>query len=85
MSEETSSDSGSGAPARRRPYFRIAMVAVVGAVVLILVLQNTETVDTRLLFITVSMPRAVLLFTTFLGGVAVGLLLAFLRKRKAKE
>ena len=46
-----------------------------GALVLLLTavcLQNTEAVDTRLLFITVSMPRIVLLAVAFLVGMIVG-------------
>lgn len=49
----------------------IALVAVVLA--LIVVLQNTESVETRILFAKISMPRALLLVATtavgFLGGV----------------
>lgn len=85
MSEKSTSQSGSEAPAKRGPYFRIATIAVLGIVALILVLQNTESVETRLLFVTITMPRAVLLLTTFLIGMIVGLLLAFLRKRKARR
>ena len=46
------------------------------AVVLVIVFQNTEPVATRLLFVTVTMPRAALLATTMLIGVAIGMLIA---------
>ena len=46
-----------------------ALLAVIVAV------QNTEAVDTRLLFMTVTMPRALLLIITLLIGTAVGLVL----------
>lgn len=53
---------------------RIKLIA--GGILVLLVavvcLQNTETVDTRLLFITVSMPRIVLLAVSFLVGLIVG-------------
>lgn len=56
-----------------------AMKNVVAAVLLVLaivvVLQNTETVDTKLLFVTLSMPRALLLFLTLLVGAVIGLLI----------
>ena len=67
---------------KKRPPFRLIAVAVVGVLAVILVLQNTETVETRIFFATVVMPRAVLLAVTFLLGVIAGLLIAFLRKRK---
>ena len=46
-----------------------ALLAVIVAV------QNTEAVDTRLLFVTVTMPRALLLIITLLVGAAVGLVI----------
>lgn len=56
-------------------------LAVLVALVLIVVLQNTAVVDTRVLFVTISMPRALLLSTTLLIGVLVGWLLG---KRRGK-
>ena len=55
------------------------------AVVLVIVFQNTEPVATRLLFVTVTMPRAALLATTMLIGVAIGMLIALtISGRKSK-
>ena len=51
-----------------------ALVLVV--VALIVVLQNTAPVETRFLFVTVTMPRAVLLGITMLIGIATGILVA---------
>ena len=51
-----------------------ALVLVV--VALIVVLQNTAPVEIRFLFVTVTMPRAVLLGITMLTGIAVGILIA---------
>jgi putative membrane protein len=45
-------------------------------IVLIVVFQNTELVETKLLFVTVTMPRAALLAITMLIGVAAGILVA---------
>ena len=68
-------------PEKKRPPIRLIVVAVLAILSLVLVLQNTATVETKILFATVAMPRAVLLAITFLLGVIVGLLIPFLRKR----
>ena len=65
--------------------FKVVVLTVVGLLVLIVVLQNTETVETRLLFVTVTMPRAVLLFGTLLTGFALGVLTAGRIARKPKH
>jgi putative membrane protein len=60
----------------------LAMIVIV----LIVVFQNTELVETKLLFVTVTMPRAALLATTMLIGVAAGILVALgLSKRLPKK
>jgi len=51
---------------------RTVVIIVISLLVLIVVLQNTQSVDTKFLFVTVSMPRALLLFLTFLFGFIVG-------------
>lgn len=71
----------SSTPAKRRPPVRLIVVGVLALLSLVLVLQNRDTVDTKIFFATISMPRAVLLAVTFLLGVIVGLLVPFLRKR----
>ena len=52
----------------------LVILALLGMVI---VLQNTETVETRLLFWTISMPRAVLLIGTSLIGFATGIIASF--------
>ena len=52
---------------------KVWAIALAALLVGALVLQNTESVETRLLFLRVEMPRAVLLFITFLAGAVVGL------------
>lgn len=54
----------------------IAMVALAIAG-MIVVLQNTEPVNTRILLWSITMPRAVLLFGTTLIGFALGVLATF--------
>lgn len=55
---------------------KIRMIAIVTLCLLILIVifQNTRTVETRLLFMTVSMPRALLLIITFVAGFTSGIL-----------
>ncbi len=61
---------------------KIAVAAVVAVLAIIVIFQNTEVVETRLLFITVSMPRALLLIVTLLLGVLLGLMTAIRIRRK---
>lgn len=52
----------------------LSVILVVAAIIIIL--QNTATVETKLLFFTISMPRALLLAITALVGYALGILTA---------
>ena len=56
-------------------------------IALILILQNTEPVDTKILFLTITMSRAALLAITMLIGVITGILLSlhFTAKRTRKK
>ena len=53
---------------------KIVIAAIVALLTLIVVLQNTQAVETRILFITVTMPRALLLIVTLLAGFILGIL-----------
>ena len=53
-------------------YTALALILVV----LIVVFQNTEPVETKCLFITITMSRAALLAITLLVGIAAGVLLS---------
>ena len=66
---------------------KLALVVILTLLAVILILQNTAPVETRILFATITMPRAVLLIITWLGGVAVGLLaaLSIMKKRKKQN
>lgn len=55
---------------------KMIVAATLALLVLIVVLQNTESVETKLLFTTITMPRAALLFGTLLIGFALGVLAA---------
>jgi uncharacterized integral membrane protein len=55
---------------------KIVAVALTALLVVVVVLQNTQAVDTKLLFLTVTMPNAALLFGTLIIGFAIGVLTA---------
>jgi len=55
---------------------KIVGIAVVVLLVVIIVLQNTQAVETKLLFLSVTMPNAALLFGTLVIGFAIGVLTA---------
>jgi uncharacterized integral membrane protein len=59
----------------------IAAAAVLG---LIIILQNTESVQTNILFMKIIMPRAILLLITLVLGGVIGALSAYwvLRKKE---
>ncbi len=54
-------------------------------IVLIVVLQNTQSVETRVLFVTFSMPRALLLAITLVVGMIAGLLMGSRFRRRDEE
>ena len=54
-------------------YKQIAAI-IAGILAIIVIVQNTATVDTYFLWITISMPRAVLLAVTFGLGMLSGIL-----------
>ena len=55
---------------------KLVAIAVISLAVLIVVLQNTQAVETNSLFLTVTMPRAALLSGTLIIGFAIGVLTA---------
>ena len=63
---------------------KIIAVLILIILCLIIILQNTATVETKILFITISMPRAVLLLTTTAIGFALGVLVSLILCKKQK-
>jgi uncharacterized integral membrane protein len=53
---------------------------VAGIIAVIVIVQNTTTVETHILWITISMPRAVLLALTFALGALSGILFSMRRR-----
>ena len=62
--------------------WKLVAAAVVAVLAIIVVAQNTQAVETKLLLVTVTMPRAVLLFITLLVGFVLGLVSAGRISRK---
>lgn len=59
--------------------------AVLAILVAILVVQNTEPVETHLLIATVAMPHAVLIFISAAAGFVLGVLLTMSLRSKRKN
>jgi len=59
---------------------KIALALIAGFLLLVVILQNTDTVETRILSATISLPRAVLLFLAVLFGFVLGFATAVWRK-----
>jgi putative membrane protein len=64
---------------------KLVILLVLAALAIVLVLQNTQSVDTRLFFVTVTMPRAALLMLTLLMGFICGILAVIAVRQKRKN
>ena len=64
--------------------FKMISIAILTILGVIIILQNTEQVETKLLFLSIAMPRAILLMGTTLIGFALGILVSFFFQRKEK-
>ena len=64
---------------------KIITASILTILVAIIVVQNREPVATHLLFATVVMPHAVLLFITAAAGLTLGLLIALSVNKKRKQ
>ena len=62
--------------------FKIITIVTVMVLALIVILQNTQSVETKFLFVNITMPRAFLLMLTFLFGFISGLLVTLRLKGK---
>jgi len=65
--------------------FKLVSIAVLIVLGIIIILQNTQPVETRILFMTITMPRAILLLVTTLIGFALGVLVSFFFQRKKDQ
>jgi len=64
---------------------KIIVTSILAILVAIIVVQNREPVATHLLFATVLMPHAILLFITAAAGFSLGVLLALSLSTKQKQ
>jgi uncharacterized integral membrane protein len=55
---------------------KIVVLAILVLLIVIVVFQNTEPVETKILFLKLTMPRAAMLFVTLVIGFALGVLTA---------
>ncbi len=62
---------------------KLITAIVIAVLVVVLLLQNTEAVETRLIFMSVTMPRAMLLLVTFLLGFVAGAVVSKGFRKKA--
>lgn len=64
---------------------KLITAAVLAILVAIIVIQNREPVETHLLFATIVMPHAILIFIACAAGFTLGVLLTMSLKRKSKD
>jgi uncharacterized integral membrane protein len=64
-----------------KPWKVVALLILI-LIAVVIVLQNTETVETRVLFFSLRMPRAVLLLVATAIGFALGLVVSLLVAKK---
>jgi len=62
--------------------WKVVTLVVLILIAVVIVLQNTEMVETRLLFFSLTMPRAVLLLVATTIGFALGLVVSLLVAKK---
>lgn len=55
---------------------KISAAVVLAILAIVIIIQNIEPVETKLLFVTIVMPRAALLAIAMLIGMATGILLS---------
>lgn len=68
----------------RATQIKLAVAALLTVLLVIVILQNTEQVETQVLFLTIPLPRALLLAVMLLLGFITGLLFAAWRARRGK-
>ena len=65
--------------------FKLVIASLLAILVAIVVVQNREQVATHILFATVMMPHAILLFITAAAGFALGVILTLSLNSKRKQ
>jgi uncharacterized integral membrane protein len=62
---------------------KIILVTVVVSLAVVVALQNSQQVETKFLFTSITMPRVLLLLATLMLGFFIGLITAGLLRRKS--
>ena len=65
--------------------FKLVIASLLAVLVAVVVVQNREQVATHILFATVMMPHAILLFITAAAGFALGVILTLSLSTKRKQ
>jgi uncharacterized integral membrane protein len=55
---------------------KVVAIGLIAVLAVIVVFQNTQAVETKLLFVTLTLPNAAMLFGTLVMGFAIGVLAA---------
>ena len=64
--------------------FKIALALIAGFLLVVVILQNTDTVDTPILSATIQLPRALLLLVSVLVGFVLGFATAWWTRRRGE-
>jgi len=65
---------------------KLILIGILAILLIIIILQNTETVNTTILFMSIAMPRFILLFLVLLIGFAAGVIVTMtLNRNKSNE
>ena len=64
--------------------FKQVLAIVLAVLGIVVVLQNTAEIETQVLFVKVTMPRAILLFITLMIGFVTGILVSLIFSKKLK-
>ena len=61
---------------------KLVIASVLGFLLLVIVLQNTDTVETRILSATVELPRAIMLLVAVAFGFVLGMMSVWWTRRR---
>lgn len=64
---------------------KIVLITVVVSLAVVVALQNTQQVETKFLFTSITMPRVLLLLSTLALGFVIGFITAGLLRRKPNK
>jgi lipopolysaccharide assembly protein A len=76
-----------GITGEKKTKYKLIVAVILALLAMIVILQNTIDITTRILFFTVTMPLWILLLGTILVGFALGVIITLLavREKRRKE